>query len=277
MGTADDGTEPVDLDGTAGQTPTEHPERMSSREAAVTLIGALERAGEPWSFLASEALAGVELKGSEIRAWPITLSDGEMLGMAVRRPGSSSHDELVNVLLRTLSGLLAAERAAVDALKRARAAEEEARVDSLTGLVNRRAWENALVAETARMRRSGSAAVVVVVDIDGLKETNDAEGHLEGDLLIRCAGEALRRVVRDEDVVARLGGDEFGVLAVEAAADPEALIERLEQSLLEADVQASLGAAVGRPGEPLSAAVEQADRNMYADKRRRKRLAHQRG
>lgn len=245
--------------------------RLSSREAANTLIGAIERAGEPWSFRECRDLQSGDLDRVEGRSWPVVLSDGEMLGIVIRdEAGPSEHDELVGVLLRTVGALASAERAAADARRRVAEAEHEARVDSLTGLLNRRAWDNALVAEGARMRRSGGSVAVIVVDIDCLKEANDTDGHLAGDLLIGRTAACLRHTVRDEDIVARLGGDEFGILAVESPTDLNGLVTRIESALREADVHASVGAAMSRAGEPITATVERADRNMYAEKRRRK-------
>ena len=248
---------------------------MTSREAVDTLIGAVQRAGAPWAFVPSGSLAGRDLTADGARVWPVCHADGEMLGMVVRDDGASEHDELIFVLLRMVSALVVAEQSAAEALARAQAAEREARVDPLTGVLTRRAWSDALAAEEARMRRNGKAAVVVVIDIDRLKEANDTDGHLAGDLLIRRTAEALRQAVRDSDRVARLGGDEFGVLAVESEeVVPASLVKRIEQSLCNLHVEASVGAAVAPPGTPLQDAVERADRAMYAEKRRRQRARH---
>jgi diguanylate cyclase (GGDEF)-like protein len=245
---------------------------MTSRDAASTLIATVERTGPPWSFVPSTALAGRDLHHGGARSWPVVLADGQLLGVVVRdEVGPAEHDELITLLLRTVSALLAAEQAAAEARLRADAAEQQARVDPLTGLLNRRAWDDAMRAESARMRRNGTSAVIVVVDIDSLKETNDREGHLAGDLLIRRAADALRGAVRDEDVVARLGGDEFAVLAVESATVvPHSLLKRIDEALGQVEVQASVGAASAGPTESLQGAFDRADRDMYARKRRRK-------
>src|SRR3954447_11678385 len=96
-------------------------------------------------------------------------------------------------------------------------AEHEAMVDPLTGCLNRRGWTACLRTEERRCARHGLAAVVVIVDLDGLKAINDAEAHDAGDRrLVGCA-DALRRAVRGEDFLARLGGDEFAILAVQTA------------------------------------------------------------
>lgn len=244
---------------------------MTSRDAAETLIAAVERAGPPWSFLPSGSLAGRDLQADGGRTWPLALSNGEMLGVVVRARGLSTDDELITVLLRTVTALIAAEQEAAAAQRRADLAERAARIDPLTGVLNRGAWDDAVERESARMRRNGKSAVIVVIDIDSLKQTNDTEGHLAGDLLIRRTADALREAVRDGDVVARLGGDEFGVLAVESVDEvPSSLLDRIVDGLSAAEVQASVGAAVVRAGESMQEALAVADQRMYAEKRQRK-------
>ncbi len=240
-----------------------------TRDAAETLVGAVVRAGHPWRFVPAGSLAG-EPADPALRTWPLVLPDGELLGMVVRQEGGSDrHDELLYVLLRNFATVAATESAARDAQRRAREAEAEARVDALTGLPNRRAWDEALEAEAARMARHGRASIVIVLDLDDLKVVNDTEGHLAGDLLIRRAALAVRRAVRDEDVVARIGGDELAILAVEAA-DADAILQRLHTALDDLHVAASTGAAIALPGTSLRDAFDSADREMYETKRHRK-------
>src|SRR5947209_10876716 len=166
------------------------------------------------------------------------------------------------------------ERALRQEIVRLRAAlaqaRREATVDALTGCLNRRGWTRCLRAEERRCRRHELDAVVVVVDLDGLKAVNDACGHAAGDRrLTRCAG-ALRAAVRAEDAVARLGGDEFAVLAVQTTPTrPEAVVGQIERELDSADVQATLGWARRSPHGGLAAAVTEADRRMLALKGQR--------
>lgn len=243
---------------------------MSCRDAAGVLMRAIERAGAPWQFVPADALAGHDLLPLGSRSWPIALPGGEVLGFVLREPGLSDHDDVVRVLLSMVTSLAAAEHALVEAASRAAVAERQARIDPMTGLLNRRAWEDAITAEAARMRRHDTIAAVVVIDIDGLKETNDTGGHLTGDLLIRRAAAAIRSAVRDEDVVARTGGDEFAVLAVEADSPlPESVLHRIRAALADVEVPASAGAAAAQgPTESLEEAVKRADAAMYAEKRR---------
>jgi diguanylate cyclase (GGDEF)-like protein len=109
---------------------------------------------------------------------------------------------------------------------------ELAHTDSLTGLFNRRAWEEALSSRWERACLSGQPMCVAVFDVDHFKRVNDTHGHMVGDRLLQVVGRALRRGVRQGDVVARLGGDEFGLVLsdIDHQAVP-AVIERLRCSL----------------------------------------------
>jgi diguanylate cyclase (GGDEF)-like protein len=88
------------------------------------------------------------------------------------------------------------------------------RRDHLTGLDNRRSWDERLDDELKRSQRSGAPLSVALLDLDGFKAINDRRGHLAGDQLLREFSDSWRRIVRlGGDFVARLGGDEFGLLA----------------------------------------------------------------
>jgi diguanylate cyclase (GGDEF)-like protein len=87
-----------------------------------------------------------------------------------------------------------------------------ARVDALTGLGNRRAFDEALTVEAARAARENSSVAVGLVDVDNLKRVNDNFGHLEGDRCLRDVARAMERSVRKADRCFRWGGDEFVVV-----------------------------------------------------------------
>jgi diguanylate cyclase (GGDEF)-like protein/PAS domain S-box-containing protein len=90
--------------------------------------------------------------------------------------------------------------------------EELADHDSLTGLFNRRRFEEELSKEISRATRNGTPGAVLLIDLDRFKDVNDRFGHRAGDALLRTVAQALRHRVRDSDVLARLGGDEFGII-----------------------------------------------------------------
>ena len=168
---------------------------------------------------------------------------------------------------------------ACDAERRTAAAEEQALLDPLTGLVNRRGWQQLLAGEEQRCARYGTSSGIVVIDLDDFKRVNDTLGHDAGDQLLIRTADVLTRGSRAGDTVARLGGDEFTVLAVETdRAALAAQVRRLRGLLRGARVRASLGWAVRDPGGGLTAAWLAADEQMYRAKRaRRARIVAQRG
>jgi diguanylate cyclase (GGDEF)-like protein/PAS domain S-box-containing protein len=91
--------------------------------------------------------------------------------------------------------------------------------DFLTGLFNRRRFEQELARETERVVRYGTAGAVLMIDLDNFKDVNDAFGHKAGDDLLRGVAGALRNRIRQTDVLARVGGDEFAVLLPQTDAD----------------------------------------------------------
>lgn len=107
-----------------------------------------------------------------------------------------------------------------------------ARRDHLTGLLNRRGFEEELDRRLAHARRYGRSGAVLVLDLDGFKAVNDTHGHQAGDAVLRAVAGVLRERLRETDVVARLGGDEFAAVLPESDADGAGT------------VVASLGAAI---------------------------------
>jgi diguanylate cyclase (GGDEF)-like protein len=97
-------------------------------------------------------------------------------------------------------------------------ARELALRDQLTGLHNRRFFDDQLQQALARSDRSGRPVALLVLDLDGLKAINDAGGHPAGDEVLRAASGALRASVRGGDLACRLGGDEFAVILPDADA-----------------------------------------------------------
>jgi len=87
-----------------------------------------------------------------------------------------------------------------------------ARVDVLTGLGNRRAFDEALAASVARSTRTGTPLTVIVADLDGFKAINDRFGHVEGDACLKGVASALSRSLRSPESCFRWGGDEFSIL-----------------------------------------------------------------
>ena len=176
--------------------------------------------------------------------------------------------------------LLGAAVEASAALSRAyshRQAEARASTDGLTGLPNRRYFDE-FCALLARRRRAEDSVGVLMVDIDKFKVLNDTYGHQVGDEVLRAVAAAIVGAVREDDVPARYGGEEFAVLlrnpTIEVAVE---VGERVREAVAGLDlarfgvraVSVSVGAAVADdPDEPITTTIEQADRAMYDAKRR---------
>jgi diguanylate cyclase (GGDEF)-like protein len=154
--------------------------------------------------------------------------------------------------------------------------------DPLTGLWNRRYFEERLKEEASRSERAGSSRrfSVLVIDINDFKLINDQFGHPTGDALLRWVGEFLTTHLRTHDVPCRTGGDEFTVLLPDISADHcVRLMTRLREQLVTANrtrdipVFLSLGTASWpEVSSSCEALVQHADEAMYADKRRQKNL-----
>jgi diguanylate cyclase (GGDEF)-like protein len=159
--------------------------------------------------------------------------------------------------------------------------ELHADVDPLLDIFNRRGFERELKRSLAYVKRHGTPAVLVYIDLDGFKAINDAHGHAAGDALLKAVAGALTACVRASDVVARLGGDEFGILMWNAAegqaairaADLEQRIEalRLPHGEAQLAVGASAGVASLRGDLDATGLIDAADKAMYARKRERRR------
>lgn len=151
--------------------------------------------------------------------------------------------------------------------------DRETRLDALTGLANRRAFDSRLAHEVDRTT-TGSTFAVVMIDIDRFKSINDRLGHATGDTVLRWLGDRLGSAARRGDFVARYGGEEFVAILPDAApSDAAAWAERLRHVIravpppgLEVAVTASLGVAGWSSGDTGRAVVDRADRALYLAK-----------
>jgi diguanylate cyclase (GGDEF)-like protein len=155
--------------------------------------------------------------------------------------------------------------------------EQAADIDVLLEVINRRGFERVLRRSAAYVRRYGTPAALVYLDLDYFKPLNDRYGHAVGDLMLQAVAKTLQRAVRESDVVARLGGDEFGVLLwnlseIQAAAKARALEAAIAATVvMHGDAPLSVGVSAGfamlGPGDEPRDVISRADMAMYARKR----------
>jgi len=162
----------------------------------------------------------------------------------------------------------------VRAKKAAERAEALARVDELTKLGNRRAFDEALTTDIARAQREEARLSVGMIDLDGLKKINDGWGHLEGDRCLAELGGALADSVRVSDRCFRWAGDEFSVLLPGTDRDTALLVlERVAQRVRETCVhpnggplEISFGAGQLVPAKTAEELIALADEGLMAQK-----------
>lgn len=164
-------------------------------------------------------------------------------------------------------------------------AERMARTDGLTGVANRRCFEEVAAQEVARAQRYKQPLSMILFDIDLFKQVNDNHGHAVGDAVIRAAASVVREAVREVDFVARVGGEEFAILLpgihqAQAVTTAERLRELIAERVashqdLNLNFTASLGVSECRLDDPgFGALLHRADQAMYLAKQRgRNRVA----
>ncbi|MDH6592638.1 diguanylate cyclase (GGDEF)-like protein/PAS domain S-box-containing protein [Variovorax sp. TBS-050B] len=152
-----------------------------------------------------------------------------------------------------------------------------AREDALTGLPNRRSFEEHVRDAIARSRRSGLPVCLMFLDVDYFKTINDSLGHAAGDAVLREFGQRLRQNVRETDMAARYAGDEFVILleAVSGAAEAQTVAGKVLAAMRPAfqlpgrtlQVTTSIGVAMAEPEEDFPALMARADAALYVAKK----------
>jgi diguanylate cyclase (GGDEF)-like protein len=224
------------------------------------------------SLIASEP-TGFRARGPDVRETPFTFGERTFVLRYAPLPGNPILTERtipaslllgagigVSLLLGALLWLLGQVGSLYREVGRL------ARTDSLTGVANRRAWDEELPRELARAARSGEQLCLALVDLDHFKAYNDRHGHPAGDRLLRAAAAAWQERLRKTDLLARYGGEEFAVLLPDCGVgDAMEIAERLRTALPEGTC--SIGVASWDRREEANALVDRADRALYAAKK----------
>jgi diguanylate cyclase (GGDEF)-like protein len=245
------------------------------RDAMLPFVGM--RSAEVQAFTAGERLfvddtvdhplvaRELEQRGVRSCLYQPVQRDGRSVGVLMVAWGRSAarlSGRLADVLtLLAAEAAVAIERA--DLLARL---EAIARTDDLTGLANRRAWDELLPTELARARRDAAPLCVAMLDLDRFKAYNDEHGHQTGDRLLKAAAGAWRGSLRATDVLARYGGEEFAVVLPRCGLeDAMVLLARLRRATPE-EQTVSVGLAIWDGDEGPEALVARADAALYEAK-----------
>lgn len=168
-------------------------------------------------------------------------------------------------------------RYAIDKQRLLRQMHQRSLMDDLTGLFNRRGFEEEASRHLQLAARRDTPSVLLYLDIDGFKTINDRWGHNEGDRALREVADLLRASFRRSDVLARLGGDEFAVIPIDAppphhATPEQRLLRNVEERNAGTDrpyaLSLSVGSSIYDPSSPASLwdLVHDADLRMYEQK-----------
>jgi two-component system CheB/CheR fusion protein len=205
-----------------------------------------------------------------VQVLPYQDSEGRRLGAIITLTDVTELDRLRS----------AAEGALVELQAKSELLSRQAAFDSLTGLLNRSHFSDALKKEISRATRAGGRLALAWIDLDRFKEVNDEYGHETGDMTLRTMSARVLQIVRTTDVVGRLGGDEIGVIIAgyETPGELDAVLDRLLETLRqpvevegrETRVSGSIGVALfPEDAQTQKDLLRAADAAMYDVKHRR--------
>lgn len=211
-------------------------------------------------FLALKQTCGVH--GKLLTKLFKTLAGGKNVRVSDFRAFTASQDFITQTILDILNSLM----------------EKKFQFDSMTGSINRRAFETILNKELDEINRGKKlAAGIVYVDVDYFKKVNDAFGHTVGDVVLQDMIKVIKGELRDSDIIARWGGEEFIILlsstgTKESADISERLRKRIQESKIfiedgkQINITCSFGVSIMRKGARIEDCVARADEALYISK-----------
>ena len=146
-------------------------------------------------------------------------------------------------------------------------AADEAEIDPLTGLLNRRGVDRVLTEALDRAAQNGTVLSLAILDIDHFKLVNDAGGHISGDRLLRSIAHSWRALSREHEVLGRYGGDEFVLVLQESTLSEAATPTERLRTAVPGGMTCSAGIATWEPGDTLPTLLARADAALYDSKR----------
>jgi diguanylate cyclase (GGDEF)-like protein len=248
------------------------------KDLAAAAIGSLPGEVSVQLDVAKKTVVGPKGELEDPATAPIKVADRTWL-LVVRDPNRP--DVSLPILLGAVGLALAAVLGALIFIwsreERIRVLQREADEDALTGLKNRRRFEEEVRAAMARSRRDRTTGALLMLDLDHFKSVNDSRGHPAGDRMIEGIAEILRRRTRESDLLARLGGDEFAVLLpnsrpAEANLVAEVIVAAVRNYLVDEEgfeaITCSVGVAIFGEDPLMSypTLLSEADTAMYAAK-----------
>lgn len=240
------------------------------RESPVsgTLCGRVVETGRPVVFddlTAAPASHRDDLGAAAYAGVPLRTREGHVLGAlaaVATRPKQWTAED-IEALTDVAGGVLSE----VELRRLAQRLTAEGRTDHLTGLGNRRQWQEDAEREVTRARAAGQPLVLALLDLDRFRRFNDRYGTQAGDSLLQDIASRWRASLREGDGLARLGGVQFGLLMPGTALDPAFdIVERL-RSNLSGGVTCSAALAMLRVGEDADALLARADDALVRAKR----------
>lgn len=219
--------------------------------------------------------AGIN-KLADIKAYigqPLLHEDGTLFGTLCAIDPSpqlkniENSAELVELFSKLLSQILQNELKLNENERISEKLKNEARIDHLSGLFNRRAWDDLIHLEEERCKTYGYPAVVMIIDLNNLKEINDTYGHSEGDKIIQKTAQTIQKCIPTTHIVARLGDDEFAILNIETNLHTaKKLSKRIFENLKAINIEAAIGISARDLSKGLEASIKEADKKMYKNK-----------